>query len=595
MRNRGWRKFFNPHSITGFIFWISALIMALAAGIIVGIYQHNEDISLRKQVVEGYQITLTTLCGELNSNLEQAMVLCQKVAYNNQILQMLYHRFTLTPATLDHYQHTMVPLMNSISLNNKVNIYQLSVYMENETIPQGWPHFISASYVKEQDWYKRLASGEVDGLWLGETESYLFERKVKDDTPVITGVHAIRNYNGRFLGAVSIALRKSDLFKSLYEVGGQNSLYTILPDGTVDIPLIDMAPEKPQMLLRESLPGSESDILSDQYLYLYKTLTKYPITVVMVIDLHEINHQALIQMLQIIGLTILIIIVLCTILSFFLRRIFRTFDEILDVMRSISEGDMSRKLPVGGFPETKEIAIAFNELVGKSDRLINDLVHQEALQRDTQLQALQYQINPHFIYNTIDIIRMRLQMEGHSVAGSALGDFGKILRYNLSSKAKYATVAEELQQVRHFLNVQQVGYHTEIQLEVKADLGLMQDTVLKFLMQPLVENSIRHGLDPMRETLHIEISVKAQEEILLLDVWDDGVGIPQDEVEKINHQMLSDALLETGEDYPKGIGLNNINRRLVLFYGQAYHLEVESQLGEYTCIHLCIPRAQRRM
>lgn len=192
---------------------------------------------------------------------------------------------------------------------------------------------------------------------------------------------------------------------------------------------------------------------------------------------------------------------------YFFRLIFIRLRRMISIMHKVIQGDVKIRIPDDRPDELGQLARDMNGLIDMNNELIEKMLMKERLRKEAQISALQYQINPHFIYNTLDAFQMRLIKEKMYWIADLLADFGKILRYNLSDKTQETTLGEELNLIRKYLNLQKISTSQEIELELSIDESLKKYPVIKFLLQPVVENSIKYGRNNNR-LLKIEITIK---------------------------------------------------------------------------------------
>jgi sensor histidine kinase YesM len=259
------------------------------------------------------------------------------------------------------------------------------------------------------------------------------------------------------------------------------------------------------------------------------------------------------------------------------------------VMRIVAKGNFNIRIPNAHNDEVGQMAESFNVLIEKINFLINDVVKKETAYKDAQLTALQYQINPHFIYNTIDIFRMKLELEGNYEMADSITSFGKMLRYNINRDSQYATIKEEVDYIEKYLNLQKLRYGERIVFVADLPEDFKNIKIIRFMLQPIVENSIKHGIDNYKKGLYIQIKFIKRMRCVQVEVIDNGKGINDAELELLNKQLKNSKALEKKNDTYKNIGLENINARIKLFYGEQYYIKLESIEGEYTKAIINIP------
>lgn len=287
-----------------------------------------------------------------------------------------------------------------------------------------------------------------------------------------------------------------------------------------------------------------------------------------------------------------ILLILCMSMLLFMefmsRRIMRRVERVTEAVVRIYGGDYDVRLPVNSKDELGVLSFHTNELAMRIDHLLNKVLFSEMAAREAELRALQSQINPHFIYNTLETFHMMAELRGDRILSNGLTDMGELMRYNLSS-LQLSTVGEELQHVRAYTGVQNLLHNGTIQLEVHVRDELRSLPLPRLMLQPVVENAIVHGLRG-REPLRIAIDVSLEGGVLALCVSNDGNTIEPERLDKL-HGLLRRCMEDPHEAVDECLALVNIQRRLALRYGHAFALEVTSEAGK-TVVELRLPMAE---
>jgi two-component system sensor histidine kinase YesM len=271
-------------------------------------------------------------------------------------------------------------------------------------------------------------------------------------------------------------------------------------------------------------------------------------------------------------------------------------------MSCVEKGDLSVRFFYPYKDEIGSLAKIFNYMIGEIESLVQkqeetieelkrerDYVSEVQKQkRKAELKALQAQINPHFLYNTLNAITWQAADQGAEEISILSNSLGKFFRISLSKGAEVITLGEELEHVASYLEIQSIRYHSRLSYEIEIDESWLDIRMIKLVLQPLAENSIYHGIKEKQGAGKIRIygerQAGPQEEVLELSVWDDGTGIRPEKLEKMNET------LERGEtDSKAGYGIYNVNERIRLFYGDGYGLRYESSYGCWTRAILRIP------
>jgi two-component system sensor histidine kinase YesM len=212
-------------------------------------------------------------------------------------------------------------------------------------------------------------------------------------------------------------------------------------------------------------------------------------------------------------------------------------------------------------------------------------------QNEISLKMLSTQINPHFLFNTLETIRMKVIASGEKEVALMLKLLASLLRYNLSVKGQPGPLIDELNAVQNYLTIQHMRFGDRVSYDVMTMCDITNIKILPFLIQPIVENSFSHGLEDKVSGgfIYIIVNMENNEEnaqnILAIEVKDNGCGIPEDKLADLNEKLTC----SKPEDYSSSIGLINVQSRIKLFYGQEYGISITSRLGEGTSVQIRIP------
>lgn len=248
--------------------------------------------------------------------------------------------------------------------------------------------------------------------------------------------------------------------------------------------------------------------------------------------------------------------------------------------------DREPQIYIGGPPEIKHLGETIRSMVVQLRQLTDDIVKEQEEKRKSELDALQSQINPHFLYNTLDSIMWMVESEQYEDAISMVQALGRLFRISLSKGKNIITVAEELQHARSYLDIQKYRYKNKFRSFFEIEEGIEQCKTIKLIIQPLIENAIYYGMEYMDGDGEIHIRAYAKEQDLFIEVEDNGLGMPEDVVE----HLLTDNTRSRSKG--SGIGIRNVHQRIQLYFGEEYGLEITSEPDEGTMVRIHLPRTE---
>jgi two-component system, sensor histidine kinase YesM len=269
------------------------------------------------------------------------------------------------------------------------------------------------------------------------------------------------------------------------------------------------------------------------------------------------------------------------------RSIYTPIKKLHDVTTTITKNDLQALMTSDNVDEITELGMSFNIMIGKIKDLLDSKIKEQENLKKAELRALQAQINPHFLYNTLDtIIWMAESKKTDEVIKivSALSDF---FRISLSKGMDWITIGEEVERIRSYLTIQKMRYRDILDFKIEVDENVSENTILKLILQPLVENALYHGIKNKRRggTISVRARRKGRDEVLL-EVEDNGIGFMPEKLAQVRSELEDDS----GDiKLESGFALGNVNKRIRLYYGEPYGLSVQSKYSVGTRVTLVIP------
>lgn len=288
------------------------------------------------------------------------------------------------------------------------------------------------------------------------------------------------------------------------------------------------------------------------------------------------------------------ILLICIIVGVFITSsvtsngITRPIRELCGVTRQISEGDFSVRAGVETQDEVSQLADSINEMSQHLEIMVSQIKEDERKMRYAELRLLQEQINPHFLYNTLDTIIWLIEGNLTGQAVDMVVSLSDFFRLVLSRGKEFITIRDEELHIRSYLEIQQVRYHDILDYDIAIDPAIYPYRILKLTLQPLVENALYHGIKYKRAMGKITItgSIIHQKEVpeIILTVTDNGVGMDEAELERLQKEIVRPC-----KETESGFGLANVNERIRMNFGAAYGMTITSKKGEGTTVQVVIP------
>ena len=272
----------------------------------------------------------------------------------------------------------------------------------------------------------------------------------------------------------------------------------------------------------------------------------------------------------------------------FSRRFFRPVKALAGAMKEVQEGKLDICVDVQSEDEIGYLTKTFNHMVRRIKKLIEDNYLIRLREKDAQIEALQLQINPHFLYNTLEsmsCIAYVHEVAEISVMSRALAD---MFRYSIRRSGTLVTIEDELNHIRNYMKIQKVRFGKKVNIDYRIQPEILQEKIIPLILQPLVENSIKYGVEVKMVPVDIVISIMQEEDDIVFRIEDNGSGISAEKQRELFRSMRAG-------DHPGAleknahIGIVNVNSRLIYQYGEISGLQIESEEGHFTKIGFQIP------
>lgn len=287
------------------------------------------------------------------------------------------------------------------------------------------------------------------------------------------------------------------------------------------------------------------------------------------------------------GTMLVIMVALMFLINLTVKLLLRQFYNILTVVRKVQPGNLDIRIGNCGNDEMGELGTQINKMLDRIQQLMEDNIKRELLVKNSEIRALQNQINAHFIYNVLESIKMMAEIDEEYMISDAITSLGKLLRYSMKWGSGNVLVEDEIEYIRNYLVLINLRFDYEIYLSLNIPEIIMKQEIPKMSLQPIVENAIYHGIEQMAEDTNIYIKGLFDGNDCIIEITDAGKGMTEEEVEKLRKKIAGE--IETSGGSGNGIGLKNVQDRITMAFGSGYGIQIASKEGCYTKVMVRIP------
>ncbi len=537
---------------------------------------------------QGYEQSLSFL----NYKLYRTIRLSDVVALNAEINDIL------TRKSEDYTIHQQLADMNTLrsylQAMDENDVYHIKIYVDDSFV---YSHDQSLLYglqdAEDALWYGKKQEDTLyfsPGQYLGKDYEEKYVALARDIVD--------RNHYSRRVGIVRIDMAKNDLEDILKKATPTSHSVTYLVNS--DHVLVACSDEilMEQYGMLQNIPDKsawgggdksslETDRLNGNEIYYRKSMVdNTDWSMVTIIPRRDFMESIGRLRYLIMGLVLIFGILTYFIGSFFISGILKRISNLVDSMQEIKKGNMDVRLENHSKDEIGILYDNYNEMVQKTNLLLKEKYEMGKELKSAEVKALHSQINPHFLYNTLEMINWLGYGKRTEDIHSVVVSLSKFYRLTLNQGRELMTIQEELEHVRYYLDIESIRFSGKIQYKLQVDEEILGCSIPNVTLQPLVENAIIHGiLEKKNKSGEIRIRGSKIEDRAYLYVQDDGAGIEPDRLECLPDRARSSS--------GSGYGIRNVNRRLQLLFGPEFGLIYNSEKGKGTMVTICLPYRER--
>ncbi|MPM60955.1 hypothetical protein SDC9_107809 [bioreactor metagenome] len=255
--------------------------------------------------------------------------------------------------------------------------------------------------------------------------------------------------------------------------------------------------------------------------------------------------------------------------------------EIVNAIESVQDGDLDTKLNINSEDEFGIIANAYNNMLIDIKNLIESNKEEVALRMQSEIKQLEAQFNPHFLFNTLETIRIMIKLD-KNIAGNIIINLSSILRYGINNEIHSVKLKDDIEYINNYLEILKYRFGNKLQFNIEIEEEALDCVVPKLILQPIIENSIKYGFEK-KAMLNIKITSEIEESKISILIRDNGIGISKERMNYLNN------ILNKKNNDTDSIGLYNVHKRIKLIYGEEYGINIQSNEGEGTLVKIILP------
>lgn len=588
------RHFFASLKLNYKISLLTLAILILPLAGLSSLFFENYKESRIKEKVKNAEINFTQNYEQIQKNVEMCQMSTQ-VMLNSQNFWAYVERFSdgekfKTEELLSFY-HTEIKSLEKI-VNSNPYLYQVRVFAPFEKIPEMVPILYRTQRMERLKWG---TGAPVTGTWQFDYEDNIFPAYSSTGKLHLVALVTEKTLESGKKTMIEVSTRMDLLFPQMYSPTenewtcfvNQNDDYFY--DFDYKSRWVDVREEvykdKPENL--DTTYYKEITLRGEPVLVCYKPVKELSGTIFRVVSLRE-EYASVAVFRNIFWSSFFLLTVLLLLLTNrMIQLILKRFYEIMDAVHKVQKGDLEVRIREAGTDEFGELGVQINKMLDQIALLIDVNIKRELLVKDSEIRALQNQINAHFIYNVLESVKMMAEVEEKYAIADAVTALGKLLRYSMKWVSKNVTVGEEIDYIKNYLALINLRFDYEIYLSLNIPDSIYEQEIPKMSLQPIIENAIYHGIEEIAEDTSIYMKGMIYEDHCIIEITDSGKGMTEDEINKLQKKIEGE--IETTGSSGNGIGLKNVQDRIKISFGNEYGISIASRKDCYTKVMVKIP------
>ena len=571
------------------IFWqsmIFSLIISLLPILIISSYLFRklEDMVVGEMMTYHEEIS-SQYTKNISEKLQQYHRSLESIASNTMIVNSLEN------VKENPYQKGEIisdEVSKSLFLEKPSEVHNCIVYSMNENFPAYGSSASMHSQAKNEFWYSKER-------FINPEKSFYF---ISDFTvPLLSFVQKIervdtKNLSTKQLGIVKLDIHMQSLFSPAKTQNDKNVTYGIYICNEKNEKIYSSGKKAKVLENLVQTKGNEFQVMEkpkelESYVISKTNLDEYQMKILFLFDNRQLldrkrEIQSVVFPLIIFISFIIVVGVYCYSRSFYYRM-----SLLVNKFKIAETGDMTLKNPIAGNDEITILDKKFSHMLKKLDQLIQTNYIQRLENKETQLRNLQLQINPHFLYNTLETISSIAAVKEIFEVGEICQKLGGIFRYSLGKDyGSLVSLKDELEHTKNYIFIQKFRYGNKFEVFYNVEEEVLTNQVIRFILQPIVENALLHGIGQMSGNGSLEITIFEEDNLLKIEIADDGVGMTKEKQEELSQYINSE---EKQEDKQKSIGIKNVNQRIKFYFGDTYGVEIKSFRERGSSFTLVLP------
>ncbi|SEO36280.1 sensor histidine kinase [Paenibacillus sp. OV219] len=586
------------HSIQYRLFVLFLISMSAIVLIVSILYYNRTTVQFQEKVSGLSKQNVSQTAGLFDLLLKGYDSMSKSVIGNNDFSRIMSTPTVDSPAVDYFNERAITNILGAVFLSQE-DLIGIHVLTDKGKVYNygNFANVIDPEYTKSH-WYQEIQGSSGSMVWLGVYKRSIIDQ-VESRSVFAFGRRIYDLNNHRQVGVVLFETSSQAIVNAMenLKLGVHSEVYLMSSNGEVISSTSQTWDDQRMSTLPRPKGGVPVVVENDGNLIVASQLPFADWTVLSVTPERDLNVELAETKRFLIYVGAALVLVAILIATIFSRTISSPLKRLISEMKQVEIGNFRGSLKVTSYQEINILVASFNQMVNQISELIERVKISSVSEKNAELQALQSQVNPHFLYNTLDMIYWMLDEKGHDRLGEVVLSLSRLFRYSSHwDQGVAVSLREEIEQTQHYLTIIVTRLEGRLTVDVDVDETWMNVPLPKMTLQPVIENAVKYGLEPLLDWEgKLRVYIEADDRKLHIMVQDNGIGMDAAKLKRIN--TLLDKPEEAAKDeeglegirQEGGIGLVNLQRRIRHMYGEAYGLELRSEPNEGTTVIITVP------
>jgi two-component system, sensor histidine kinase YesM len=591
----------SPRSFRLKVIFISIICLLIPATMTLFIYNYLTKDTIKEQALSNANRELTIANEYVQKLLEDMMYITNFIQVDAEMNNLLKRKTKNISEQTPEQKYQM--FLGDSKINKTIdNITMLggkSYVTILLTNGKSYTNYSSSEYkptdLIHEKWFKQLnQTNGYESVWIG-SQPTMFKSEKKGNAYQLSLARTLRDENSNIYGYVIVTIMEDKISQIFESMTGHEEMVLLDSSNHIlsnrdnsDIGKLFQYRKQ----LKENNYSKVFQVSKKNYLIAEHKITFTGWKLVSVVPYKLATNKVNSIFNKVIIAQIIFFAIFLVLMTYLLRTITKPISRLGEVADNVQRGNLNIRSQIRSKDEIGKLSESFDLMLDRINEKIREIKATEERKRKAELDMLQAQINPHFLFNVLNSIRMKVLVKGDKESANMISSLSKLLRMTISKEKKIITFHEEIQIVSDFINIMNMRQKEKVNVELSVHEEAHLIMIPRFILQPIIENSIIHGLNQSAGTIKVSTKVIENEMIILIE--DDGQGMDEETLNRLKRRLIlsneSDNSINKNKKGFSSLGISNVYERMYMTFGQKFKMEIKSEISKGTQVMLSIPK-----